>query len=72
MAQQVLDDFFKPNQPLRFYQFAQRASQLENMLNDFRPNLDVLQVGDTYALDISSNDFSAVAIINLITKTVQS
>ena len=31
MAQQVLDDFFKPNQPLQFDQFTQGVFQLENV-----------------------------------------
>ena len=31
MTQQVLDDFFKPDQPRQFDQFAQRVSPLENV-----------------------------------------
>ena len=56
MTQKVLDDFFKPNQ---FNQFAQRVSQLENVLNGLRPNTDVLQVEHPCALDIPDNDISA-------------
>ena len=49
MAQQVLADFFKPNQPLHSIGLL-IVSQLENVLNDFRPNLDVLRVGHIRAL----------------------
>ena len=70
--QQVQDDFFKLNQPLQLNHFAQRVSQLENVLNDFRSNLDVLRVEHTCALHIPNNDTSAETIINLITKPLQS
>ena len=69
MAQQVLEDFLKP---LQFDQFAQRVSQLENLLNAFGPNLGVLRVEHTCALDIPNNAISAETIINLIIKTLQS
>ena len=42
------------------------------MLSDFSSNLDVLRVEQTCALDVPNNDISAEAIINLITKTLQS
>ena len=42
------------------------------MLNDFRPNLDVVRVEHTCALDIPDNDISAKTIINLTTKTLHS
>ena len=69
MAQQGLGDFFKPNQPLQLDQFAQRIFQLENVSNDFK--LRCVTSG-TCALDIIKNNVSAEAIINLITKTLQS
>ena len=50
---------------------AQRVSQRENVLNDFRPNLDVLRVEHTCAMDILNN-ISAETIINLTTKTLHS
>ena len=71
MVQQDLDDFFELNQQFQFSQFAQRVSQRENVLNDFRPNLDVLRVEHTCALDILNNT-SAETIINLTTKTLHS
>ena len=72
MTQQVLDDFFKPNQPLQFNQLAQRVSQMENVSNDLRLNLDLLRVKHTCALDVPNNDISADTIINLLAKTFQS
>ena len=72
MAQQVRHNFFKPNQPFQFDQLPQRVSQLENVLNDFRPNLGLLRVEHTCPLDIPNNDISAETVINLITKTLQS
>ena len=42
----VLDDFSKPNQPFNSIS-PLRVSQLENVLNDFKPNLDVLRVEHT-------------------------
>ena len=60
MAQRVLDNFFKPNQPHQFDLFAQRV-QLKNMLNDFRRNLNVLLVEHKCALDIPDNDISGRA-----------
>ena len=55
-----------------FSQVAQGDSQLENVLNEFRPNLDVLRVEHTCVLDISNSDISTETIINLITRTLQS
>ena len=62
MAQQIIDNFFKPNQPLQLHQFAQRVFQARSQSfsppwqvdllpagggDDFRPNLDGLR-GTTY------------------------
>ena len=71
MAQQVLDDFLKPNQPLEFDQFCSENFSTGNVLNDFRPNLNVIQVEHTSALDIPNNDISVEIMINLMTKTLQ-
>ena len=42
------------------------------MSSDFNPNLDVLRVEQTCALDVPNNDISTEALIDLITKTLQS